>query len=802
MALFDKKRFNASTRQLDQLVDSIRVMVNDDTCINPRIAKTAISTESFSDVELMELRNSVDNVRHTMESICQSLNLNTLSQSDVLNSAKNGVSVESYQNYYVNPAQIDAATSAAILAGNIPAFLNTKIQSAIANNELEHVVGSVPGDASPIRSPIFNVSKEHYNEHSLKEATIYSIAYNMQASRQDDFCEAFFPTIVITPDQVGFAIGISLIGVFDDFKHTLNAERAAFIRKNIVHSVVDPTILKNDLTRLVPVFRESENKSKFADTTLIAPRTVDLEGMSILTQPYRPNTEINVMGACTTDDMASSGLMDVTDTIDTGVVLENIYVKFGDDVVRFGVANLHQSNFTEMPQGMSMTMMLMFKTTSLMINRNSVRNDGSALVSLAGAVNGDYKFRIATTISGTIRLDSGTMEVLPSRFSVAKIVDTAGNAVPASDPAVETLVKTIEGGELIGYDIKAYRINNNRRTRGQLITTWEYSQKYNVFLRSPITALTPINSSGEYNTQDLNALITATRIRTSNCAVGTLIDAATLLSEFVDARDDEGECPDILGLGGMYIRPTYFLEDIDVNESIDSLKSHERAQDIQAVLVNKIRDYVYRMYRDSEYKAAADVLSGGIGPMPTVVIGTDPVISRYLQITGDLRTIGNDFQVKIVSTLDIRVMGKLFITFATFDEQRNTAPNILNFGNHIYSPEITIQVPITRNGQISNELAVQPRFLHLVHCPIMTVLQVSGIPNCLDKVPLEVVNYNTEAVVSVKYKKTTDTSYNGSKLYFRQVGSSYIALSAGEAKAKFQVNPGSAPVGVFEIDPS
>ena len=44
MALFDKKRFNASTRQLDQLVDSIRVMVNDDTCINPRIAKTAIST--------------------------------------------------------------------------------------------------------------------------------------------------------------------------------------------------------------------------------------------------------------------------------------------------------------------------------------------------------------------------------------------------------------------------------------------------------------------------------------------------------------------------------------------------------------------------------------------------------------------------------------------------------------------------------------------------------------------------------------------------------------------------------------
>ena len=144
----------------------------------------------------------------------------------------------------------------------------------------------------------------------------------------------------------------------------------------------------------------------------------------------------------------------------------------------------------------------------------------------------------------------------------------------------------------------------------------------------------------------------------------------------------------------------------------------------------------------------------------------------------------------------------MFITFATFDESRNTTPNILNFGNHLYSPEITIQVPITRDNAISNELAVQPRFLHVVHLPIMTVLQVNGISDSLNKVPIEITNLNTESVVAVTYSKTKDIAYDATKIYYRQVGGSFIALSAGEARAKFQAANGSAPADVFEIEPA
>ena len=804
--LFQKKLPRVSTRSIDELVSHIRVMINDNGNINKHVANTAISTEGYGEQEAAELNDAVLNVQTGIEQICSEMNYlrpNNIRAQDV--------SLEDYENFmsanssrFITDAQIEAGTAAGILAGNIPGFLGSNPRSARAYNELERVSTYQPFDGTMQRSSIFNVnlSQEHFNEHSLKEAAIFSIAYNMQAARQDDFCETFFPTLVITPDQVGFGMIVSLIGVFDDFKHKITGDRAEMIRKNIIHAVVDPTILKNELTRLVPVFRKSENEDKFTSDTDITPRTIDLEGISILTQPYKPNTEVNVLGLCSHDDLIAAGLMDVSDTIDTGVTLENIYFKFGDDIVRFNTSTLHSCNFTERPQGTSMTMQLSFETTSLLLNKNSVQNDGSALVSLASIVSGDYRFRISAKLNGTLQLDRGLMELSPGSIRVYSIRDTNNEIVPKTESAVSAAVKAIESGSLIGYDIRAFRMNNNRRTRGQLITTWDFTQKYNITLKSPITALTPINANNnQYNTNDLNALITATRIRASNAGVAKLIDTASRLSEYIDVRDQENEAAEIYGMGVFFVRPAYFFEDLDVNDCIDSIKSHERSADIQAVLVNKIRDYVYKMYQKSEYKAAADVLSGGVGQLPTIIIGTDPVISRYLQISGDLRIIGNDFPCKVVSTLDERIIGKIFITFGVFDEHRNTSPNVLNFGNFLYSPEVTIQVPITRNGAVVNELAVQPRFDHVCHLPIMTVLQISGITESLNKVPMQVFNSNTQAVVHITYTKTNDTSFNASKVYYEKVGSSYLALSAAAARAKFQAaGAGNKPNDVYEAN--
>jgi hypothetical protein len=185
------------------------------------------------------------------------------------------------------------------------------------------------------------------------------------------------------------------------------------------------------------------------------------------------------------------------------------------------------------------------------------------------------------------------------------------------------------------------------------------------------------------------------------------------------------------------VTPFYEHQNYSAPAVVDSIKSHERAADIQASLVNMLRDMVYRMYRDSGFKAAADALAGGVAATPTVIIGTDPVIARYLQVTGDFRTLGNDFNVKIVSTLNINMRGKIRFSFGEFGEGKEGVPNPMHFGNMAWKPELTLILPLHRNGANSKEITVQPSFLHIVNLPIMGSIDVSGIESVVTaKVPV------------------------------------------------------------------
>jgi hypothetical protein len=147
-----------------------------------------------------------------------------------------------------------------------------------------------------------------------------------------------------------------------------------------------------------------------------------------------------------------------------------------------------------------------------------------------------------------------------------------------------------------------------------------------------------------------------------------------------------------------------------------------------SLLINTIRDMVYTMYTSSAYKAAADAMFDGAAPKPLIIIGTDPTIARYLTLVGDTRTFGDQFDFKIVSTLDSRLSGKIFVTLGCEQAYGSGTPNPLHFGAMAWSPEATVMMPITRNGAISHELTVSPRFRHVTNLPILGVLTVTNIP--------------------------------------------------------------------------
>lgn len=696
---------------LKSLTEQLQGVVASGSSNRRAIASSALSLESISESQSQELNTAVESLSASLEGIGRTMKL-----------------------VGFDTPQRQSATAAALMAGDVSAWLRAPVKHDMVSNQQQHVV-SVEG----MQDTFFkrSVAFEAYDERDNRNAVVYSMAYNMRASRQDEFCEALFPTVVVTPDNVGFGVSIRLIQVYNDLKRDISGNLDNYEKKNIIRAVMDHTILKNDTTRIVPVHR-AQSAGYFVASGDVAPAQVMFEGESINTAPLAVGKKFSLLAISQTDTLIANGLLDVTDSIDPSIRLKNIYVKVGADVVRFSTMNLPLSNFVAAAQGNYRLMNLNFNTDSVLLNKDSKRNDGAALVTLADIVTSDYIVRLSLNVTGNSNLELGDTVVYGNALSVASIQNAAGDFLDFTTAgAAKDIADLIAGGKIIGYDLHSYRSNMNRRERGQLLDTTYFTQLYAVPLRSPISVLRPVTTDGQTDTSDLAALITATQIRTSNAGVGTLLETAGLLSEYVDARDTSGVGPDVMGVGRFLVRPTYYSKTLDMATAINSITSHERAADIQAVLVNTVRDLAYRMYRDSNYKAAADAMQGGVAPTPTVIVATDPVIARYLMVSGDFRTIGPDFEVKLVSTLDARMAGRIAVTFGNFGNGGDNRPDALHFGNMAWKPELTLVLPISRGGQTSKELTVQPSFLHVVNLPVLSLIEVSNIPNVVaSNVPL------------------------------------------------------------------
>lgn len=744
MSIFSKKlKSSKGFSPTDELVAEVQRALHSNAIATPGVTSAALAFESITEHDIQALNAATDTLSTSLESIAHNLNL----------SIESGTFLNENDSPFVNlnkkytKAQLDAGIVAGTIVGDIPSFLRHKIDPITVSTEAMHVNTPISiEDGSFVRPAM-----EAYDERENRNAAAYTIAYNMQAARQDEFNETFWPTIVVSPDNVGFSITVRLNVLMEDLQRQLSGALDNFKRTNIIRAVADHTILKNEMTRIVPVYRQTpeDSRGNFA-ASIVAAHNIDLEGEIISTAPLATGKKFSLLGISQTDTLLKNGVLDITDSIDPAIKLENIYVTFTNvadnpdtvDKVRFNVENLPLSTFSYSTQNNYRLMTLNFETNSLLLNASSLNVANTALEALDVITTGDLLVRIEVVMSGSVDIQRGDTVVFGNRIALHSVQNASGQFLAAGDGSYDAIKVIIDSAVIGGYDLKAYRTNSNRRQRGQIIDTTYYTEMYNVPLRSPISAIHPETQNRQGDAGDLTSLITATRIRTSNAGITALINYQGIMKSFVDARDSNNQIPDIMGAGRHFVIPKYSEEALDMTQLVDSLSSTNRPEDIQNAIVNKIRDHVFRLYTESEYKAAADALNDGISNVPVAIIGTDPIIGRYLNITGDLRTLGGMFDVRIVTTLDYRVRGKIFITFGVFDENRNVEPNPLNFGNMAWSPEVVVSLPISRNGQISREISVSPRFTHIQNLPILGVLTVTKIEDVLNKVNINTNAYN------------------------------------------------------------
>lgn len=587
-------------------------------------------------------------------------------------------------------------------------------------------------------------SLEAYDGESLQSAIYYSVTYNLLAARQDDFGEAFFPTITIDPTVGSAVVTAEFISLHNEIvrKRDGSTDEGKFGRRPIVKAIYDNTVFNDDRNRAYPVM-DSNNSGLFLNTLS---HVVTVGGEAITTAPLKFGQTVGLLGLSQTDALLAKGIMDNTDALDRRMVMQNIYFDLtGKDAQGNAVTEtfviptgmLPGANFVPSPQDHMRSMLLSFNSKTIAINTSTVKTaSGAASVILGGIPNTTIVFNVV--INGTSNTQTSDTSMYASSFTINSVLDASGNVMAAGSTTYTAVTAAVTTMALTGFDLEAYRTNSNLRTNGQLISSDRYTWAYTVPLRSGVTVLSPVANQGgnDNDATKISQQATFAGLYASSHAVNTLID----FIDFMRNSDTNGGVAntDLAGVGKYYVNPYFSEDNIDIQKSVDSINSFDRQRDISAVLTNYIKNEVLNMVVTSNYLAASNVENAG--GVIDVIVGTDPVLARYLLNGQETINIGDKYRVHVVETLNILMKGKMAVTFGVYGASRNEKPNPLNFGQMFWAPTVSADVVRTIGGATSRVISTFPRYLHTINLPIISVFNVTDIAGALGKVFINTQN--------------------------------------------------------------
>ena len=596
---------------------------------------------------------------------------------------------------------------------------------------------------------------EAFDNRNLSEYVHYSPIFNLEAARQDAFGEMFYKTITTTPDNAGMVVKIERTMVHNDYNHLGDGAPAPenFFSKSLIDAAIDHRVLLNDSTIIHPQWSAS---NEFFSKK-VGPTEVQVGSARYKTAPLLVNRKLNLLSISQNPTLDPNGVNDVTDSLDNSLALRNLYLTIKDaeaheSVIKVPVWRLPLTEFQHAQEGFDRDMVLSYRTSDIPLTHLTKAVDGTeaeALAYLKDPTRQNWTIRLGLTVNGTANLEVGNIEVTATSARIDSIweyVEATKRLEQVNDPeALKALQAAIPSITVDSYDVYSRRSNLNRRQRGLLVRIEVFRERYMIPLGSPVTALQPITETKTLT--DIAGPIDAVRSQNSNNAVTKLFEYCKTLEEYKVSLDRRTQIPRIEGIGRLYVRPYVDHIEFDLTKVVNSVQSHERAEDIRAALTELLRDRMAKAANQSGYLAA---LKAAGGKKATVAIGTEPRIQRYLVVNGDTRLLGDMFEYKIEHSTDQRMYGTIFATFIRPDVNE---PDGLNFGNMIWIPELITDVPNTRGGAQAREFMVQPRVRHLNMLPLLVRIDVKG----LDEVTAQPMGITTINGVTNEGKPVTST---------------------------------------------
>ena len=598
-----------------------------------------------------------------------------------------------------------------------------------------------PMNDTGLDTGVKSLGLEYFNDSvTLDKHMGASLRFNVEAARQSEFSEAFFHTLVLDPSEVGLMLEIEKTMVHTSVRHAINPkDNKPFVRRNILDAATDPEVLEDNSVKFIPhMVEDGSNAENFAPTSLCTPSELIVGNYSIRTNPLLVNGEEKLLLSLSAHPgLVTSGMLDESDEFDGRFALDNIYINFRKPnetaeqgkLVKFKTLNLARASFNKSQEGDGKEMSLDFTDSTFMITAETTAIDSSAVPALETLQATKWKMKIRVNATARVNLQTGYESFTPGVCKVVEVIDENGNSRKLTDPAVKAVLEGFKF-ELYCYDYAATRSNINRRSKGKLLDTQVFRERMKIQLGSPLTSRKPVGRTD--NSAAVTSLITAARLRNDNQGITKLLSYTEQLKDVVAGITDEYELVSIEGIGRHYIRPWCEVMPMDLTEGVvAALQSSDKAFQMASAILTNIRRQVAQAYRESRFQVALEMLSGYSKSKPTVVIGTDIETANWLQEKGDMRSLGDQFTYRIVTTNDKRFVGRIQWVFEV--EKEGYSP--LGFGNMIWVPELITDTNLTRNDAVANEITVQPRTYHMVTCPITGVIELIGLHEYLAQKP-------------------------------------------------------------------
>lgn len=670
------------------------------------------------------------------------------------------VSVESFfknesspQAREITPAQATAVTYALMSAANPRAHLQrmgNKVQPQAGNK----MAPFLPDHSGIDPTKLGQKSLEAYDTKPNDEMLNFTAAFALATATQNRFGEMMYKTVHLSPDQYAVEMEIPVISVHEQVRHELERRITDFNRLNVVNAELDHTILKNDTLRIIPVWRD-QTKDAFVDAALIAPSDVTNEnGEKIRTAPLRTNYRTSLFRVAQTDAELAKGVLDQTDALDPGAVLTAVYMAFtkGSDteVVRIDTSNAPLNQFTESSGGMTRRMDLQFVTDAVVIGKHTKLHNG-APSTLLSAFEGDNGLTawLSFSVRGDISLQDSSYEIISGSVEVSGMQNAAGQNLDIAAAGQKDLVDLLKSGKVIAVDIDVRKVNSNLRELGQLADFNTYRQIYGVSLGSPLSVQRPIMNGDSQDALHSAALAYLCKARQSNMAVTTLEGEVETLRQYKKRTNIVGRQPEIMGISSFLVEPVLEELEVDLAKDVTSTTQHERVADVRAILTDACQIVAYKLWQKSNWQSAANLLEGVEASLPVVKLGTDMVLTQYLMINGDTRTVGPDFTYEKAWTPDLRVRDKIYVALG-YPSQNPGVPHPLDKGMMLNKPEVVAALNLSR-GSHSRELIVHPSFRHIPLCPVLGLIHVKGLKEAL----------TTKATLGVEVTNAADFPVSG-----------------------------------------